>query len=205
MESRLNALVAKIRTAAEGQERLLVAVAGPPGAGKSTLAEALTDQIGPEAQVIPMDGFHRDNDWLIAHTLLARKGAPETFDAAAFLHLIKRFSKGESPRFPLFDRAGDCTVPEAGGLSEATRILVIEGNYLLLDRPIWRDLAAFWDMTVFIDVPKPELERRLIARWLDHGLDPDAARVRAQSNDLINADTVIAQSTTADWTISSDF
>jgi len=204
MESRLNALVAKIRAAADGRTRLLVAVAGPPGAGKSTLAEALADQIGPEAQVIPMDGFHRDNDWLIQHDLLARKGAPDTFDAAAFLSLIKQFATGDSPRFPLFDRAGDCTVPEAGALSDATRILLIEGNYLLLDRPIWRDLARFWDMTVFIDVPKAELERRLIARWLDHGLDPDAARVRAQSNDLINADTVITQSTSADWTISSD-
>jgi len=204
MESRLNALVAKIRAAAEGRRRLLVAVAGPPGAGKSTLAEALADQIGPEAQVIPMDGFHRDNDWLSQHDLLARKGAPDTFDAAAFLSLITQFAKGERPRFPLFDRAEDCTVPEAGALSDATRILLIEGNYLLLDRPIWRDLARFWDMTVFIDVPKAELERRLIARWLDHGLDPDAARVRAQSNDLINADTVITQSTSADWTISSD-
>ncbi|SDE94225.1 AAA domain-containing protein [Celeribacter baekdonensis] len=203
MESRLNALGAKIRAAAEGRTRLLVAVAGPPGAGKSTLAEALADKIGPEAQVIPMDGFHRDNEWLIQHDLLARKGAPDTFDAAAFLSLIKQFAKGESPRFPLFDRAGDCTVPEAGALSEATRILLIEGNYLLLDRPIWRDLAAFWDMTVFIDVPKAELERRLIARWIDHGLDPDAARARAQSNDLINADTVIAQSAPADWTISN--
>ena len=203
MESRLNALVAKIRAAAEGRTRLLVAVAGPPGAGKSTLAEALADQIGPEAQVIPMDGFHRDNDWLIQHDLLARKGAPDTFDAQAFLSLIKQFTTGDSPRFPLFDRTKDSTVPEAGRLSDTTRILLVEGNYLLLDRPIWRDLARFWDMTVFIDVPKPELERRLIARWLDHGLDPDAARARAQSNDLINADTVITQSAPADWTISS--
>ena len=83
-------------------------------------------------------------------------------------------------------------------MTASARIRIVEGNYLLLDEPGWRDLARHFDMTVFLEVPERELERRLVQRWLDHGHDAQAARARAQANDIPNARRVAAGSRPAD-------
>ncbi|RUS58646.1 nucleoside triphosphate hydrolase [Pseudorhodobacter sp. E13] len=178
-------------------QRVLVAVAGPPGAGKSTLAEAIAAQV-PGAVVVPMDGFHLDNAILDARGLRPRKGAPETFDVAGFAALLARLKAEPEVIIPRFDRARDLAVAGAAVVGPADRILIVEGNYLLLQEAPWRDLARFWDVTVQIAVPMVELEARLIARWRGFGLSEAAARARALGNDIPNARRVLEQSGPAD-------
>ncbi|MDZ4094215.1 MAG: nucleoside/nucleotide kinase family protein [Paracoccaceae bacterium] len=189
-----DALAQAIRAKAAGEGRFVTALAGPPGAGKSTLAETLRATLGAGARIVPMDGFHLDNAVLDARGLRPRKGAPETFDADGFLHLMHRLRQGGDVAIPVFDRGMDLARAAADIVTDADRFLIVEGNYLLLDEAPWPALAPFFDLTVCIDVPEAELERRLIRRWLDHGLAPDAARARALSNDIPNARRVLARS-----------
>ncbi|MBV2142235.1 nucleoside/nucleotide kinase family protein [Falsochrobactrum sp. TDYN1] len=193
---------------AKTEGRLIVAIAGPPGAGKSTISKFLREAInkggdGPSV-VIPMDGFHLDNAILDQKGLRSRKGSPLTFDCAGFSILLERLrnaSEGEDIVIPVFDRTLDLARAGAAIVRSDHRILLVEGNYLLLDREPWSRFAPFFDMTVFLDVPFPELERRLVARWLDHGHDGNAARERALSNDIPNAQLVASASREADFII----
>lgn len=184
--------------------RIVVAIAGPPGSGKSTLAEkvvaAINGRDGPgTAALLPMDGFHLDNADLDARGLRAVKGAPQTFDAAGFVALVRRVRTATGDlRYPLFDRGLDRTLPDEGHLAAATSVVVCEGNYLLLRTAPWTDLAPLFDLTVMLSVPMPVLRDRLVARWRDHGLPDADAEARANGNDIPNAQTVIAESAPAD-------
>lgn len=187
--------------------RIIVAVAGPPGSGKSTLAArivaAINDRDGlGTAALVPMDGYHRDNAELDAMGLRAVKGAPDTFDAAGFVDLVRRVREGAADlRYPTFDRARDCTVPDAAHLPRATPVVVFEGNYLLLRDGAWADLKPLFDLTVMLSVPVDVLRERLVQRWLDHGLSRPDAEARAMGNDIPNAETVIARSAAPDLTL----
>jgi pantothenate kinase len=186
-------LAARIEALPPVRPRLLVAVAGPPASGKSTLAERLAARLGADGRPalhVPMDGFHLDNTVLEARGLLARKGAPETFDAAGFLHAMRRLSTEEEVILPAFDRAADIAIAGRIAVGAEHRIAVVEGNYLCLDRPPWDDLAALWHFSIFLDTPLDVLRHRLVARWLEHGLSEADARRRAEENDLPNARTV---------------
>ncbi|MCV2446630.1 AAA family ATPase [Paracoccus sp. DMF] len=179
-----------------GAGRRLVAIVGAPGSGKSTLAEGLVAAV-PGAVLVPMDGFHLDNRLLDRDGLRARKGAPETFDAEGFVALIRRLKQGGAVVYPVFDRDRDLAVAGAGRVEEQARLVVVEGNYLLLDRAPWRELAGLWDLSVMLDVPAEELRRRLTARW--QGLGQSPAEVLAHlENDLANAETVADHSLPAD-------
>ncbi|MDQ7776443.1 AAA family ATPase [Paracoccus aminovorans] len=179
-----------------GAGRRLVAIVGAPGSGKSTLAEGLVAAV-PGAVLVPMDGFHLDNRLLDQDGLRARKGAPETFDAEGFVALIRRLKQGGAVVYPVFDRDRDLAVAGAGRVEEQARLVVVEGNYLLLDRAPWRELAGLWDLSVMLDVPAEELRRRLTARW--QGLGQSPAEVLAHlENDLANAETVADHSLPAD-------
>lgn len=191
-------LVREITARAAGRDRFLVAIAGPPGSGKSTIAAELAARLGPASAVLPMDGFHLDNDRLRHLGLLHRKGAPETFDAAGFLNLLRAVRSQDTVPFPTFDRTADRTVPDGGRIEKATRIVLVEGNYLLLKNPPWSDFAALFDLTVGLAVSREELESRLIARWLDHGLPEAEARARALGNDMKNVDFVMENSRAPD-------
>ncbi len=197
-------LVRTIERRAEGNNRILVAVVGPPGSGKSTLAADIVARIGPSASVLPMDGFHLDNDRLRQMQLFHRKGAPETFDAEGFVNLMRRILAGGDVSYPTFDREADQTVPDAGRIGSDTRIVVVEGNYLLLNTPPWSALAALFDLTVRLDVPRDVLKARLIARWRDHGLAPADAEARAVGNDMVNADFVLANSSAPDFIMTTE-
>jgi len=192
-------IVKKIEQVAQNRARVLVAIAGPPGAGKSTIADALAASLR-DAAVLPMDGFHLDNDTLRELGLLHRKGAPQTFDTAGLHALLAKIQKGGAVSVPTFDREADCVIPDGGQISADTHIVLVEGNYLLLDAPGWADLQGFWDLTVAIEVPLEELEQRLVQRWLDHGLSKADAINRAHENDLRNARLVTEQSVMADVT-----
>jgi len=140
-----------------------------------------------EAVPVPMDGFHLDNRLLEAEGLRGRKGAPGTFDADGFVALVRRLKSGGEVVHPVFDRALDLAVAGAGRVAADDRLVVVEGNYLLLDRAPWRELAGLWDLSVMLDVPMAELRRRLTARW--QALGCSAAEVAAHlENDLGHVD-----------------
>lgn len=183
--------------------RSILAIAGAPGSGKSTLAARLARELAKldrATALLPMDGFHFDNAVLEPRGWLARKGAPHTFDARGYAALLSRVRAEPDAEIavPVFDRtldlarAGGAVIPAGAG------IVVTEGNYLLLDDDPWRDLAGLYDLTIFIDTALEELSRRLTQRWLDHGLDEEAARQRAVGNDLPNAALVVGRSRPAD-------
>ncbi len=187
-----------IRSRSEGQGRFLTALAGPPGAGKSTLATALVGLLGAGAKAVPMDGFHYDDAVLSARGAQGRKGAPDTFDAQGFFHLLRRLRSEEEVAIPLFDR--DLEISRAGAdiVTAADRLLVVEGNYLLLNEAPWPEAAPLFDLTVWIDVPEAELDRRLQARWAHYGKSPEAARAWIDGNDMPNIRRVTRGSRVAD-------
>ncbi|MBO9406532.1 AAA family ATPase [Shimia sp. R9_1] len=197
----LDALVAAIAAAPRKGARRVVAVAGAPASGKSTLAEEIAARLraaGSAVQVVPMDGFHMDNQDLVDLRLLARKGAPNTFDVEGFVALAGQLSQGGVQAYPTFDRARDVTIPGGGAVSAQCDTVVVEGNYLLFDAPVWRALSDIWDVSVFLSVPEEELRRRLVERWLTHGLSQEQAEQRAEENDLTNARLVQSQRLHAD-------
>lgn len=173
--------------------RLMVAVAGPPGSGKSTLAETLVDRLGPEAALMPMDGFHLDDRLLEPRGLLPRKGAPETFDFDGLKTALGRVAADPSVFLPVFDRSREIAIAGAQEIGPETRIVVAEGNYLCFAEPPWSDLMPLWDLSVFLEVPEVELERRLMARWLGFGFDEETAQRKALANDIPNARRVMAE------------
>jgi pantothenate kinase len=188
--------------------RLIVAIAGPPGAGKSTISEYLRDAINKggvgSAVIVPMDGFHLDNAILDERGLRSRKGSPPTFDCAGFAALLERLKKAsEDVVIPAFDRTLDLARAGAAIVRADHQILLVEGNYLLLNQEPWTELASFFDMTIYLEVPFSELERRLIQRWLDHGHTEDAARQRALSNDIPNAELVVSSSRDANYIVTT--
>ena len=196
-----DALVAAVSGAPRQQKRRLIAVCGAPASGKSTLAAALCDALlglGVSTCVVPMDGFHLDNAILRENGTLDRKGAPHTFDSAGFASLISRCAQEDTVYYPTFDRARDISIGASGVVSGDIDTIVVEGNYLLMQTPGWRDLLGLWDKSVYLDVPAEELKKRLMTRWLDHGLSPADAAKRAEQNDMQNARTVIEHSAKAD-------
>ena len=189
------------KAVAKGQGRFITALAGPPGAGKSTLAAALVAELGTGARAVPMDGFHYDDAVLIARGARGRKGAPDTFDARGFIHLLQRLRVEDEVAIPLFDRSMELSRAAADIVTSHDRLLVVEGNYLLLDEQPWPDCAPHFDLTVFIDVPEAELDRRLLDRWANFGKTPEQARAWIDGNDMPNIRRVTRGSRPADVTI----
>ena len=155
-------------------------------------------------QVVPMDGFHLDNAVLSDRGVLHRKGAPETFDVSGFLHLVERLRTEDDVIFPLFDRSRDLSIAGAGAIRRSTETIIVEGNYLMLDQPGWRDLACLWDLSVRIDVPFQVLRGRLVQRWVDYGYSQTEAAGKASGNDLPNAKLVHENSLQCDVVIAAD-
>ncbi len=204
LEKTAEALLDRVLAAPRAGRRKLIALVGSPASGKSTLSHVLAEAMtkaGSCTSVVPMDGFHLDNQILAARGLLDRKGAPETFDVDGLQRLVTALSLSETVFFPTFDRERDLAIAGAGVISETCDCVIVEGNYLLLESPSWRELTDLWDFSILLDVPTHILRARLVDRWLAHGLTPDQAIIRAEANDLRNAEVVATHSMLADMTL----
>ncbi|WP_249674846.1 nucleoside/nucleotide kinase family protein [Pseudomonas abieticivorans] len=189
------------------QGRILIALAGPPGAGKSTCAEqlaALLNGAGAAvAAVLPMDGYHLDDMILNAQGLRARKGAPSTFDVAGLGHMLQRLRLNEENEIavPVFDRTLEIARAGARLISRDVKVLIVEGNYLLLNTPPWSALAQYFDLTVSVCAPEAQLQQRLIDRWQAAGIASSQVQAKVELNDLPNGRTVLAHSALADFVL----
>ena len=193
-------LAAWIREQAAGVDRYVFGIAGPPGSGKSTLAAELATAL--RAPVVPMDGFHLPNDVLRDRGLLAVKGAPETFDAQGFLSLVSAIrDASETVSCPAFDRTIDAPVADRVSVVPGDVVVVVEGNYLLLDRPPWSSLSEVFDAVAYLDVPSEIRRARLIARHVEFGRDPVDAAEFVHRSDEANAVLVEASRIRADLVV----
>lgn len=186
-----------------GDGRAITAIAGAPGSGKSTTAEALADQLNAaepgSAAVFPMDGYHFDDAVLNARGHRPRKGAPFTFDVAGFGHMLSRLRANTEAEIavPVFDRALEISRNAARIIPQSVRHLIVEGNYLLLNQAPWSDLRPLYDTAVFLDVPEDVLRTRLLDRWA--ALSGDELRIKMDENDLPNALLVARESSGWDY------
>ena len=190
----------------DASARRLVAIAGAPGSGKSTVADLLLARLaasGTPASILPMDGFHFDDAVLQGRGLLARKGAPSTFDVGGLRHALLRLRANEEDAVavPVFDRALEISRASARLVPSTTRIVLVEGNYLLLDVPPWDVLRDAFDVTVMVTASDAVLRERLIARWRFYGLSPEQIDAKVEANDLPNGRHVVAASRPADHVI----
>jgi pantothenate kinase len=204
-------LISGARTAldpllASGRRRILVGIAGPPAAGKSTLAVSLADALrreyGPDGAVaVPMDGFHLANAELVRLGLADRKGAPETFDAAGFVHLLARLREAPEDEVvyaPEFNRSLNESVGSAIPVPARVRVVVVEGNYLLLPDPPWDRVRPLLDLVLYIDAPTPTRIDALLRRQRSRGLSRDAAHDWVHRSDEANAALIAATRERAD-------
>ena len=208
-QQELLAQLAKICDASAPGDRHIIAIAGAPASGKSTLAEWLVDQLNEagagRAALLPMDGYHYDDRVLTPRGWQAQKGAPHTFDVGGLAAMLKRLRANTelSIAVPMFDRSIEIARAGAALIEQATRVIVIEGNYLLLDEAPWQQLAAQFDQTVMVAVDEAELERRLRDRWVNLGLSDTEIDSKVDENDLPNGRLVYAKSRAPDIRIQS--
>jgi pantothenate kinase len=188
-------LVERARRLAGAGGRRILGIAGPPAAGKSTLADLVVRELGPDlARLVGMDGFHLAQAELERQGIADRKGAPHTFDADGYTALLRRLRESEDPVVyaPLFRREIEEPIANAVPVPRAVPLVVTEGNYLLL----WDGVRALLDEAWYI-ASGAELERveRLVQRHIDFGRSPDTAREWVQRSDERN--TVVIAGTRA--------
>lgn len=212
----LDVLVERVLSLVGGDatERVAIGVAGAPGAGKTTLAEDLVaeldvaldepdDKPGPRVAHLPMDGFHLADVQLDALGLRDRKGAPETFDGHGYLATLTRLKSGDRATVyvPGFERVLEQPVAAAIAIPASVRVVVSEGNYLLLADDPWPRVRRLFDEVWFVDLPDRERVRRLVARHTEFGKQPAAAEAWALGPDQANADRIMASRDRADLVI----
>ncbi|MGE7387003.1 nucleoside/nucleotide kinase family protein [Streptomyces sp. NPDC004126] len=191
--------------AARGGRRVL-GIAGPPGAGKSTLAELVAAALGPErAVVVPMDGFHLAQAELRRLGRADRKGAPDTFDAAGYVCLLRRLrSPGEGVVYaPAFDRSLEEPVAGSIPVGPAVPLVITEGNYLLHDAEGWAPVRPLLDEAWYLAPDDALRVDRLVARHVRHGKDPADARAWVARSDEANAALVARGRRRADLVVDS--
>ena len=188
-------------------DRALVGIVGKPGAGKSTLSAYLLQELkSSQVTVVPMDGYHLSNTVLQELGRADRKGAPDTFDVAGFASLLQRIraEKSADIYYPVFDRSIEESIAAQGVVTQKTKVVIIEGNYLLHDSGGWEAIADLLDEIWFIDVDDEKRLERLIARHIAYGKSPDAAENWSRGSDEVNARTIAAGRSRAHAVITLD-
>jgi pantothenate kinase len=178
----------------------VLGIAGPPGSGKSTLADRLLAHYGSDAALMPMDGFHFANEELNRLGLAHRKGAPETFDVDGYIDALQRVRAREHDVLvPRFHRAIEEPVAGAIRIGTGTRLVITEGNYLLLPMGQWGDVAALLDDRWLLRPDDAVRRARLVARHEAHGRTTTEALSWVDDVDEPNAHLVLSRSIRATW------
>jgi pantothenate kinase len=182
-------LLGRARTLADRPGRTILGITGPPAAGKSTLAERLRQELGAAAAYVPLDGFHLAHQLLVENGTVERKGAPDTFDAAGYVALLRRLrDPAEGTVYaPRFIRDIEDSVANAIAVPPDVPLVITEGNYLLLPSGPWAQVAGLLDEVWYIDLAEDTRLRRLIGRHMEFGRDSAEARDRATGSDQRNA------------------
>jgi len=197
LHAALPELVARARALIVPGERRVLGIVGAPGAGKSTLCAALmaglnTPELGEQAALVPMDGFHLANAELTRLGRRDRKGAPDTFDADGYAALLGRLRRpeGQTVYAPYFDRSLEESIGSALAVPPGVPLLVTEGNYLLLDTGDWGRVRAALDEVWYLEVPEDLRLSRLVRRHIEFGKAPEEAAEWAGRVDGRNAETI---------------
>ena len=191
-------------------QRIIVAIAGPPGVGKTTITQRLSKFINKQhfsmCSILPMDGYHFDDIYLEQMAWRSRKGAPHTFDVGGLAHILSRLKDNNEKQIavPVFDRSIEIARAGARMIPQSVNIVLAEGNYLLLKQAPWNKLAVYFDKTVMLKASRNTLEKRLYNRWIKHGLSSAEISSKLNENDIPNIGTVINMSATADYFILTD-
>ena len=203
--SRLVSHIMKMESAAG--HRIAVGIAGGPGAGKSTLAAELVTMLNAtkpgSAALVPMDGFHMRHAKLVALGTVDFKGAPHTFEGAEFVSFLHRLKHANSAVMgPGYSRQIEDVVDNAFTVLPDVRVLIVEGNYLLLTDGPWAGVKPLLDYAVFIDVDRETVKARLLKRHAEAGLfSEERNRAHIERTDLPNFDLVSASQDRADVVI----
>lgn len=228
MDDTYTQLAAKILDAASAKSpgRLLVGVAGPPGSGKSTIAAQVVKAINQKtsagvfsgrAETVPLDGFHYTRQFLDSlpnrEEAYVRRGSPWTFDVDAILAFIKTLAasaewpEAKRPTIlaPSFDHAVKDPKENDIEISPDTSIVVLDGNYLLLDEDKWRDIGLCLDMKILVDVGPLVARERVALRHVAAGIEPTLQRgqERFDRNDSINGDLIRSNAVSYDLLVKS--
>ena len=191
---------------ASGQRKIL-GIAGAPGSGKSTLAQALLEQAGERAVVLPMDGYHLANAELARLGRAMRKGAEDTFDSAGYVHLLARLRQQQADEViyaPQFLREIEEAIAGSIAIPADTRLIITEGNYLLLDRGHWSRVRPLLDEVWYVEVDPAVRLQRLIARHVQFGRSPEEAEAWVMHSDEINAALIETTRSRADQIVRRD-
>lgn len=184
-----------------GRNRFLLGICGAPGAGKSTIAERIACQLGSDAVVVPMDGFHLASSVIRGSPLATRRGAPDTFDGDGFVALLRRLrDQHEAVVFaPRYERAIEDPIAGAIPVRIETRFVIVEGNYLLHSEPPWTSVPALLDETWYIehDDDRTRLDR-LVARHIEFGKSETESIRWVEESDERNAQLIAAGRSRAD-------
>jgi pantothenate kinase len=189
---RLEQLVADARTLLRPGHRALLGLTGAPGAGKSTVAERLVAELGGDAMLVGLDGFHLADDELRRMGRWECKGAVDTFDAAGYVHLLRRLRARDEPVVyaPRFDRSLEESIGSAVPVPAEVPLIVTEGNYLLVDTGSWALVRELLDACWYVEPGDDVRLERLVARHERFGRSPDEARERSYGSDQLNADLI---------------
>jgi len=184
--------------AASGPRRVL-GVAGPPGAGKTTAAHHIVNLHGDTAARVPVDGYHLSNRQLRRLDRLDRKGAPDTFDVAGLVTTLQRLRTARGDVYiPGFDHVIDEPIAAEHVVLPEVTLVVVEGNYLLVDEDPWKSVRSLLDAVVFVDEPWSVTRTRLVARQMAKGKERERAEAWVDRSDRANFDIVMTTRDSAD-------
>ena len=173
--------------------RTIIGIIGKPGGGKSTLSKYLLKGMDPAlVSVVAMDGFHLSNKVLKELGRSDRKGAQDTFDVKGFTTLIQRIKSDSADPiyYPVFDRSIEESIAAQGVVYPSTRVVIVEGNYLMHDRDGWQEISPLLDQRWYAFLDEDIRISRLISRHIAFGKDPESAKAWAKGSDQVNAELI---------------